>query len=160
MVSTTSYALKSVSLITALTMGMVGRTCVLRTEVEVRSLWLPAFCLHSWSRCTHNIRHEGFFSITKNAFNYLACHSTHITETDKSTNVKVLVSQSRLTLCDPLDCIPPSSFVMGFSRQESWSGLSFPSPGDLPDPGIEPGSPALQTLYQLSHQGRQIYGFL
>ena len=37
---------------------------------------------------------------------------------------------------------PPS---MGFSWQEYWSGLPFPSPGDLPDPGIEPGSPALQA---------------
>ena len=37
---------------------------------------------------------------------------------------------------------PPS---MGFSRQEYWSGLPFPSPADLPNPGIEPGSPALQT---------------
>ena len=36
---------------------------------------------------------------------------------------------------------PPS---MGFSRQEYWNGLPFPSPGDLPDPGIEPSSPALQ----------------
>ena len=34
---------------------------------------------------------------------------------------------------------------LGFSRQECWSGLSFPSPGDLPDPGIEAGSPALQA---------------
>ena len=34
---------------------------------------------------------------------------------------------------------------MGFSRQEHWSGLPFPSPGDLPKSGIEPGSPALQT---------------
>ena len=34
---------------------------------------------------------------------------------------------------------------MRFSRQESWSGLPFPSPGDLPNPGIEPGSPALWT---------------
>ena len=32
---------------------------------------------------------------------------------------------------------------MGFSKQEYWSGLPFPSPGDLPDPGIEPGSSAL-----------------
>ena len=32
---------------------------------------------------------------------------------------------------------------MAFSRQEYWSGLPFPSPGDLPDPGIEPGSPEL-----------------
>ena len=37
---------------------------------------------------------------------------------------------------------PPST---EFSRQEYWSGLSFPSPGDLPDPGIEPRSPALQA---------------
>ena len=37
---------------------------------------------------------------------------------------------------------PPS---MGFSRQEYWSGLPFPCPGYLPDPGIEPGSPALQA---------------
>ena len=34
---------------------------------------------------------------------------------------------------------------MGFSKQECWSGLPFPSPGDFPDPGIEPGSPALQA---------------
>ena len=34
---------------------------------------------------------------------------------------------------------------MGFSRQEYWRGLPFPSPGDLPNPGIEPGSPALQA---------------
>ena len=34
---------------------------------------------------------------------------------------------------------------VGFSRQEYWSGLPFPSPGDLPNPGIEPASPALQA---------------
>ena len=34
---------------------------------------------------------------------------------------------------------------MGFSRQEYWSGVPLPSPGDLPDPGIEAGSPALQA---------------
>ena len=34
---------------------------------------------------------------------------------------------------------------MGFSRQEYWSGLPFPSPGDLPETGIEPGSPELQA---------------
>ena len=56
------------------------------------------------------------------------------------------VAQSCPTLFDPMDCIahqaPPS---MGFSRQEYWSGLPFPSPGDLPDSGIEPGSPSLQA---------------
>ena len=48
-------------------------------------------------------------------------------------------------LCDPIDYslqTPPS---MGFSRQEYWSGLPFPSPGDLPKPGIEPRSPAFQA---------------
>ena len=38
-----------------------------------------------------------------------------------------------------------ASLSMGFSREEYWSGLPFPSPGDLPDPGIEPRSPALQA---------------
>ena len=46
------------------------------------------------------------------------------------------------TLCDPMVCSPPLS--MGFSRQEHWSGLPFPSPRDLPDPGIKPRS-ALQA---------------
>ena len=44
---------------------------------------------------------------------------------------------------------------MGFSRQESWSGLPYPSPGDLSDPGIEPVSAALQSdSLQLNHLGR------
>ena len=42
-----------------------------------------------------------------------------------------------------VSCQAPLS--MGLSRQEYWSGLPFPSLGDLPDPGIEPGSPALQA---------------
>ena len=47
------------------------------------------------------------------------------------------------TLCNPVDYQAPPS--LGFSRQEYWSGLPFPSPRDLPDPGIEPGSPTLQA---------------
>ena len=43
-----------------------------------------------------------------------------------------------------------ASLSIGFSRQEYWSGLPFPSPGDLPDPGIKPRSPALQTDALLS----------
>ena len=60
-------------------------------------------------------------------------------------------AQSCPTLCDPMDCSPPGSSVHGifffffFFRQEYWSGLPFPSPGDLPDSGIKPVSPALQT---------------
>ena len=55
------------------------------------------------------------------------------------------VSQLCPTLCDPVDCSLPGSSVMGFSRQEYWSELPFPSPGVFPDPGIEPGSPALEA---------------
>ena len=44
-----------------------------------------------------------------------------------------------------MDCIPPATLSMEFSRQECWSELPFLSPGDLPNPGIEPGSPALQA---------------
>ena len=40
--------------------------------------------------------------------------------------------------------------TMGFSKQEYWSGLPFPSPGDLPDPEFDPGSPALQADSLLS----------
>ena len=57
-----------------------------------------------------------------------------------------MLTQSCPTLCDPMDYIahqaPPS---MEFSRQQYWSGVPFPSPGDLPDPGIEPRSPALRA---------------
>ena len=59
--------------------------------------------------------------------------------------VKVLVAQSYLTLCNPMDYNPPGSPVHGILQQEYWSGLPFSSPGNLPDPEIEPGSPALQV---------------
>ena len=52
-------------------------------------------------------------------------------------------AQSRPTLFDPMDCIPPSSSAQVFPRQESWSGLPFPTLWDFPDPGIEPASSAL-----------------
>ena len=59
--------------------------------------------------------------------------------------VLCLVTQSCLTLCDPMDCSPPGSSVHGFSRQEYWSGLPCPPPGNLLNPGIKPRSPALQA---------------
>ena len=60
---------------------------------------------------------------------------------------KVLVAQSCPTLCDPSLL---GSSVHGFSQQGYWSGMPFPPPGNLPDPGIEPGSPALQADSLLS----------
>ena len=60
--------------------------------------------------------------------------------------VKVLVTQSCPVLCDPMDSSPSRLLhLWEFPRQEYWSGLPFPSPGNLPDPGIKPRSPALQA---------------
>ena len=55
------------------------------------------------------------------------------------------VAQSCPILCDPMDCSLPCSSVHGILQARYWSGLPFPSPGDLPDPGIKPGSPALEA---------------
>ena len=60
-------------------------------------------------------------------------------------DVKGLVTKSCLTLATPWTAAHQVPLSVGFSRQEYWSGLSFPSPGDLPDPGIEPGYSALQA---------------
>ena len=58
-----------------------------------------------------------------------------------------------------MDCSPPGFSSMEFSRQEYWSGLPFPSSGDLPDPGIEPKSPVSPALQAdslpLCHLGSQ-----
>ena len=61
------------------------------------------------------------------------------------------VAKLCLTLCDPMDCQGPLS--MGFPRQEYWSGLPFPPPGDLPDPGIELRSVLQADSIPLSYQG-------
>ena len=76
---------------------------------------------------------------------------------EKSRANKVLYSQSEVKLLirvrlfatpwpaasPTMGSSPPGFSDHGISRQEYWSGLPFPSPGDLPNPGIEPGSPAL-----------------
>ena len=76
-----------------------------------------------------------------------------------SLSMHLLLDSQVAKLCPALvtswtvACQVPLS--MGFSRQEYWSGLPFPSPGDFPDPGIEPRSPALQadSLPTLSYEG-------
>ena len=74
--------------------------------------------------------------------------------------VVVLVTQSCPTLCNPWTVAHQASLSMEFSRQEYWSGLPFPSPEDLPNPGIEPGSPALQADSLVSEpQGRSLGSF-
>ena len=69
------------------------------------------------------------------------CHN--IQGIESIPNSCCLVAKLCPTHCDPMDCQAPLS--LGFPRQEYWSGLPFPFPGDLPDPGIEPGSPALEA---------------
>ena len=63
-----------------------------------------------------------------------------------------LVTQSCLTPCNPMDCSPPGSSVHGDSpgKNTPLSGLPWPSPGDLPNPGIELMSPTLQADSLLS----------
>ena len=56
-----------------------------------------------------------------------------------------LVAKSCPTLATPWTIAFQAPLSIGFSRQEYWSGLPFPSPGDLPDPGIEPRSPVWQA---------------
>ena len=56
-----------------------------------------------------------------------------------------LVTKSCPTLMTPWTIACQTPLSMAFSRQEYWNGLPFPSPGDLPDPGIKPRSPALQA---------------
>ena len=59
---------------------------------------------------------------------------------------KLVKSLSRVQLFETLWTVAHQApLSMGFSRQEYWNGLPFPSPGDLPDPGTEPRSPALQA---------------
>ena len=62
---------------------------------------------------------------------------SHFSDTTSNSHVRLFVI--------PWTVAHRASTSMEFSRQEYWSGLPFPSPGDLPDPGIEPGSPALRA---------------
>ena len=74
-----------------------------------------------------------------------------------SNEVKVLVTQLCLTLVTPWTVALQAPLSMRFSGQECWSGLLFPSPGDLPDPGSEHVSPALQAdSLPLSHLGSPV----
>ena len=73
--------------------------------------------------------------------------------------VNVLVVQSCLTICDPMECSHQAPLnSTEFSKQEYWSGLPFPSSKDLGDPGIGPGPlNCRQILYHLSHHVYTLY---
>ena len=61
-----------------------------------------------------------------------------------------LVAQSYPTLCDPMDCSLSGSSAHGILQVKYWSGLPFPSPWDLPNPGIKSRFPASQADSLLS----------
>ena len=67
----------------------------------------------------------------------------------------VAKSLSVRLFCDPMDCSPPGSSVHETFQARYWSGLPFPSPGDLPKPGIEPTSPALAGRFLITEPPRK-----
>ena len=72
--------------------------------------------------------------------------------------VKALVAQSCQTLCDLMDCRPPGSSVHGILQARILEWVVIPSAGDLPDPGIKPGSPALLVDSLLTEPPRKTWG--
>ena len=93
---------------------------------------------NDWATNTHTHTH------THTALSLLYQAKLLLYEVLKRTNEVTLLSRVRLFVT-PWTVAHQDSLSMGFSRQEYWSGLPFPYPGGLPDPGIEPGSPALQA---------------
>ena len=96
-------------------------------------------CLHflsEWCGFRHLILLPIFFSLSGMAL-YLLLLKYQESEVD---------TQSCPTLCDPMDGSPPWALSVEFSRQEYWSGLPFPSPGDLSDPRMEPETLAYAAL--------------
>ena len=70
--------------------------------------------------------------------------------TDKEYINSIVKSLSHVQLfVTPWTVACQTTLSMGFSRLQYWSGLPFPSPGDLPNPGIEPGSPTLQADFTI-----------
>ena len=105
---------------------------------------LMSFNHKMWPYCVH-LKNIPFKTKVFKSFNYMCL--PHIISL---CYYHAVVCEVKLLSCVLLFAIPwtvayqaPPS--MGFSRREYWSGLPFPSPGDLPDPGIKPGSPALQA---------------
>ena len=85
--------------------------------------------------------------VTGDRSNIRSCKEQYCIGTWNVRSMKVKVkSLTRVRLfATPWTIAHQAPLSMGFSRQEYWSGLPFPSPGDLPDPGIKPRSPALQA---------------
>ena len=98
-----------------------------------------AYCDYIWGKGLKTKRVRNHFPFYSIYISYCCC----------------LVTKLCLILCDPMDQAVPS---MEFSRQEYWSGLPCPPPGDLPDPGIEPVFPALAgRFFTTDSPGKHIH---
>ena len=141
------------------TLGMPSESTI---DGHLESMWKSpgvadgSHCL--WICFNHGVAivvRDGFYFILKPLSQQVLNTCTHFDYEQEKENdpwmiwvelwwkVKVK-SLSHVWLCDPMDCIAYQvSLSMGFSRQGYWNGLPFLSPGDLPNPGIEPTSLAL-----------------
>ena len=118
-------------------------------------LILQLFCNHQqkWESSNKKLKKQAHFkeSILRCRVKSEVHNRPHKTENNENDHckqfwVKWVKSLSCVRLfATPWTVAPQAPPSMGFSRQEDWSGLPFPSPGDLPDPGIELRSPALQA---------------
>ena len=121
-----------------------------KRQVSAPTLVLPVLSLHpdpcyhvrdwlSQPRCCSAASGQGqMFGLEQSTWH------TEIYKSLKRSCLHAQPLQSCLALCDPMNCSPPQApLSMGFSRQEYWRGLPCPPPGDLPSPGIKPGSPEL-----------------
>ena len=72
--------------------------------------------------------------------------SRHVVNTKPACLLACARAHSCPTLGNSMDCSPPGSSVHGILQEEYWSGLSFPPPGHLPNPGIKPASPVTLAL--------------
>ena len=96
------------------------------------------FLIHKW-KCPAHLISNFCFRIMAYSSNFTSTLQNNI----QQLCCAVVLSRVQL-FAIPWTIVHQAPLSMEFSRQEYWSGLSFPTPGDLPNPGIEPGSPASQ----------------
>ena len=111
--------------------------------LQTAAFWSEVKVWFHWLCSLRSPSHEGPRKEVEGKISVVQCYGPNVWVPSKSIcwSSKVKVAQSYPILCDPMD---------EFSSPEYWSGQPFPSPGDLPNPGTEPRSPALQVDSLLS----------
>ena len=126
----------------------VGNARDYAVDNKKRKTWRMAWYQlpHCWSKLFPNARSLWLLGTRSHSKVMKRLHRKTDKEIDPLVAV-LLVAQSCPTLVTPGTVAHQAPVSMGFSRQEYWSGLPFPPPGDLPKPGTEPGSPSLQAVF-------------